>query len=95
MVQDGSHVGGLDGEVVVGKVIGHEGEGAVVQHGLGVIGGMGGSLYAQVAKHGIRFPSAEELYYTGVDACAEESSGSSGTERAGGYFVVVNTGEVL
>ena len=79
MVQDGSHVGGLDGEVVVGKVIGHEGEGAMVQHGLGVIGGMSSRLDAQVAKHGIRFPSAEKLYHTGVNACAEESSGSPGT----------------
>ena len=33
----------------------------MVQHALGVVVSMGGCLDAQVAQHGIGFPSAKEL----------------------------------
>ena len=59
-----------------------EGVRAVVEHELGEVVGNGGCLDAQVAEHGVREPTAEELDGVAVDASAEESSGTARTEGA-------------
>ena len=48
---------GFDGHVVRGRLR-VEGEGAVVQHKLGIIGRH--SLDAEVAEHSVRFPATKE-----------------------------------
>jgi hypothetical protein len=53
----------------------------VVQHLLGEVAG--GGLDPEVAEHGIRLPSAQELDVVGVDAGAQQGGGSAGAEGAG------------
>ena len=61
---------------------GGEGVGAMVDHGLGEVADVGGSLDPEIAKHGVRLPAAEEGDGVGVDPSTEEGSGSAGTEGA-------------
>ena len=51
----------FNGEVAIGEGLRVEGEGAVVEHQLGVVIGKGGRLDAKVAEHCVRFPTTEEL----------------------------------
>ncbi len=53
----------------------------VVQHLLGEVAG--GGLDPEVAEHGIRLPSAQELDVVGVDAGAQQGGGSAGAKGAG------------
>ena len=72
----------LFGEASVVEGLWGEGSRAVVEHELREVVGNGGGLDAQVAKHGIREPSAEKLDGVAVDASAEESGGTARAERA-------------
>ena len=72
---------------------------AVVEHGLGESEVGVHSMHVEVLKHGVGFPSAEELDGMLVDVCAEESGGASRSETAradefrrdaGGVFEVVS-----
>ena len=47
---------------------GGEGVAAMVDHGLGVVVGMGCCLDAEVAEHGVGLPAAQEGDGVGVDA---------------------------
>ena len=40
------------------------------------------SVHVEVSKHGVGFPSAEELDGVLIDVCAEESSGASRSKTA-------------
>ena len=62
---------------------GGEGAGAMVEHELGVVVSMGGSLDAKVAEHGVGLPAAQELDGVRVDPGAEEGGGSARPEGAG------------
>ena len=75
--------GSLVRQVPSGKGLGMEGVGAMVQHLLSIVVGMRGGLDAQVAEHGIGFPSSEELDGVFVDASIEESSGTTRAQGAG------------
>ena len=55
---------------------------AVVEHGLGKSEVGVHSMHVEVSKHGVGFPSAEELDGMLVDVCAEESSGASRSKTA-------------
>ena len=66
-----------------GKGTRGEGEGAMVEHSLGVVGGLGVSLNAKVSEHCITFPAAEETDGIGVDVGTEEGGGSTRTEGPG------------
>ena len=55
---------------------------AVVEHGLGKVAFGVHSVHVEVSKHGVGFPSAEELDGVFVDVCAEESSGASRSKTA-------------
>ena len=66
-----------------GKGAGSEGEGAMVEHSLGVVGGLGVGLDAEVAEHCITFPAAEETDGIGVDVGTEKGGGSTRTQGAG------------
>ena len=57
-----------------------EGEGAVVQHELGIV--TGSCLDAQVPEHGVRFPATEEHDGVRADVSAKEGGGSAGAEGA-------------
>ena len=59
-----------------------EGVRAVVEHELSEVVGNGGCLDAEVAKHGVREPAAEELDGVAVDTCAEEGCSAARTEGA-------------
>ena len=63
---------------------GGEGEGAVVEHLVGEVPGMGGGGDAEVAEHGVGAPAAEKLDVVGVYLGAEEGGGATRAEAAGG-----------
>ena len=64
-------------------LLGMEGVAPMIEHELGEVGLEVGSLDAQVAKHGIRLPTAKELDGVRVHACTEEGSGTTRAEGAG------------
>ena len=68
----------------LGEGPGGEGVGAMVEHFLGKVGPEDVGLDAQIAEHGIRFPSAKELDDILVNVRTEERCGPSGTEATGG-----------
>ena len=61
---------------------GGEGVGAVFEHALRQVCGVGVGLNAQVAEHGVRFPAADEFDDVGFDPGAEEGRGAAGPEAA-------------
>ena len=86
---------GLLGEATGFEVGGHEGVGAVVEHALGELLGVDGSLDPEVPEHGVRFPAAEEHDGVAVDVGAEEGCGPARAERAGRHLVGVDAGDVV
>ena len=79
-----------EGAFSVGRRV--EGEGAVVQHLLGVVVGVGGRLDAEVPEHSIRFPAAEEHDGVFVDPGAKKGRGPARAEGLGGEELVVDAG---
>jgi len=65
----------------------------MVEHFLGKVGGVDVCLNAQIAEHGVGFPSAKELDDILVDVRTEESSCSPGTETTSGERSEVNISE--
>ena len=55
----------------------------MVEHELGIVVSMCGSLDAEVSKHGVRLPASQELDGVRVDPGAEEGGGSARPEGAG------------
>ena len=86
---------GLAGRPAVAEGLRVEGVVTVVQHALGVVVGQGGGLDAEVAEHGVGFPTAEQLDGVRVNASAEEGSGAAGPEGAGADEVGVDAGCVF
>ena len=62
--------------------VGHEGVVTMVKHSAGQVGNQRQSLGVQVAKHGIRFPAADQANCVAVDAAAEEGHCTTGTQTA-------------
>ena len=75
--------GGLLRDVAAGAGGGGEGVGAMVEHEMGVVVSMGGSLDAKVAKHGDGLPAAQELDGVQVNPGAEGGGRTIGSERVG------------
>ena len=71
------------GQAISSKSLGMECVGTMVQHLLGIVELQGGSLDAEVAEHGVRFPSAQELDGILVNAGAQKSCGATGTKGSG------------
>jgi hypothetical protein len=74
---DGQATGGMVGLGSKGVVAGSE-------HELGEVGGVGMCSDAEVAEHGVGFPSSDELDDVGVDAGAEERGSATRAKAAGG-----------
>ena len=77
--------------VIVGAV---EGVGAMVEHLLGIVVQMGGSLNAQVAEHSVGFPAAQEHDGVLVDTSTEQGGGTTGAQRTSADFLGVDTGDI-
>ena len=75
--------GGLLRGAALGAGCGGEGVGAMVEHELGIVVSVGGSLDAKVAEHGVGLPAAQELDGVRVGPGAEEGGGATLSERAG------------
>ena len=91
----GQELADLDGcllrGVAPGAGCGGEGVGAMVEHQLGVVMSMGGSLDAKAAEHGVRLPAAQELDGVRVEPGAEEVSGDNlRSPRAAGHCLVAD-----
>ena len=71
--------------VVFSEGAGGEGVGAMVEHFLGKVRRVDVSLDAQVAEHGVGFPSSEEHDDVGINVGTEESCSATGAEAAGGH----------
>ena len=88
---DGGETGGsFGGDQVLGPDLvrsGGERVGAVLEHSPGEWLDVGGGSDAEVAKHGVRLPTTEELDHVTVDPGAHEGRSSAGAEAAGGYQV--------
>ena len=72
-----------------------EGVGAMVEHQLGIVVGLSSGLDAQVAEHGVGFPTAEELDSVFVNSSTEKSGSSTWAERTSANELGVNTSDVL
>ena len=64
--------------------LGREGMGAMCEHGLSTVVGVGRSLDAKALEHGVRLPPTKEADGVRVNASTEEGSGATGTKGARG-----------
>ena len=78
--ESGDCHGGLVGKAPSLVLLGVEGVTAMIQHQLGEVGLDVGGLDAEVAKHGVGLPTAEELDGVRVHAGAEESGSAARAE---------------
>lgn len=65
-----------------------------MEHASGVVGGVGVGLHTEVAEHGVGSPAAEELDGVLVHPGAEEGSGPTRSEAAGGQVFGIDAGDV-
>ena len=70
-------------KAIISEGLGVKGVGTMVEHLLGIVELQGGSLNAEVAEHGIGFPSAQELDGVLVNAGAQKSSGAARMKGSG------------
>lgn len=77
--------------VVFSEGAGGEGVGAMVKHFLGKVRSVDVGLDAQIAEHGIGFPSAEEHDVVGINVGAEEGCSAARAEAASGHESGVDT----
>ena len=83
VVQEGSKGWrGFQGMLGSGEPTGGKGVGAVVEHALGEMGGLGVSLDAEESEHGITFPVPEEADGIRINVGTEEGGGPARAKGA-------------